>query len=116
MTTATPVDLVIMLYDGCVKQLKLAKIHHESNALDKTGDCISKAQDIILELVRSLNMNIPMSNDLLALYEFMINELVQANLRKDMDRLDPVIEMMGSLSDGWKQVKATTESSTYSME
>lgn len=116
VTTATPVDLIIMLYDGCVKQLKLAKIHKESNQLDKVSECLEKAEEIVLELVRSLNMQIPMSKDLLALYEFMLDEMVQANIRKDMDRLDPVIEMLNSLNESWRQVKLSTENKTYSME
>lgn len=116
VTTATPVDLVVMLYDGCIKELKLAKIHKESHALDKTDACIQKAEEIILELVRSLDMSVPMSQDLLSLYEFMVNELVQANLRKDMERLDPVIEMMTSLADAWKQLKASSENTAYNMD
>lgn len=116
VTTATPVDLIIMLYDGCVKQLKLAKIQKESNQLDKVSECLEKAEEIVLELVRSLNMQIPMSKDLLALYEFMLDEMVQANIRKDMDRLDPVIEMLNSLNESWRQVKLSTENKTYSME
>lgn len=116
VTTATPVDLVIMLYDGCVKQLKLAKIHKENNALDKVSESLEKAEEIVLELVRSLNLSIPMSNDLLKLYEFMLDEMVQANIRKDMDRLDPIIEMLNSLNESWRQVKQTTENKTYTAE
>lgn len=116
MTTATPIDLIIMLYDGCIKQLKLAKIHKENRDLEKVTVCIEKAEEIVLELVRSLNTEIPLSNDLLALYEFMLDEMVHANIMKDMDRLDPVIEMMGNLGDAWKEVKKSTENMTYSME
>lgn len=116
VTTATPVDLVIMLYDGCVKQLKLAKIHKENKDLAKVSECIEKAEEIVLELVRSLNTEIPMSQDLLALYEFMLDEMVHASIMKDTDRLDPVIEMMSNLGGAWKEVKKTTENMTYSME
>ena len=116
VTTATPIDLIIMLYDGCIKQLKLAKIHKENRDLEKVSVCIGKAEEIVLELVRSLNTEIPLSNDLLALYEFMLDEMVHANIMKDMDRLDPVIEMMGNLGDAWKEIKKSTENQPYSME
>lgn len=110
VTTASPVDLIVMLYEGCIKQLKLAKMHKENNELDKVSECFGKAEDIILELVRSLNLSIPISENLLELYQFMIDELVQANLAKDMERVEPVIEMLNSLCEAWNEVKAQVES------
>lgn len=113
VTTASPVELIVMLYEGCIKQMKLAKIHKENNELDKVSECIEKAEEIILELVRSLNMSIPISENLLELYQFMIDELVQANISKDMERLDPVIEMLGALCEAWNEVKNSVENKTF---
>ncbi len=113
VSTASPVELIVMLYEGCIKQLKLAKIHKESNELDKVSACIERAEDIILELVRSLNMSIPISNNLLELYQFMIDEMVDINFNKDVERLDPIIEMLGALCDAWNEVKTTVENKTF---
>jgi flagellar protein FliS len=113
VTMASPVDLIIMLYDGCIKQLKLAKIHKENNELDKVSECLKKAEDIILELVSSLNLSVSISENLLELYQFMLDEIVQANLTKNMERVDPVIEMMTSLSESWSEVKVKVESGIY---
>lgn len=113
VTTASPVELIVMLYEGCIKQLKLAKIHKESNELDKVSECFEKAEEIILELVRSLNMSIPISENLLELYQFMIDELVQANMSKDIKRTEPVIEMLGALCEAWNEVKNNVENKTF---
>ena len=113
ITMASPIDLIIMLYEGCIKQLKLAKIHKENNELDKVSECFQKAEDIILELVGSLNLSISISENLLELYQFMLDEIVQANITKDMERVDPVIEMMTSLYEAWNEIKVKAESDIY---
>lgn len=113
ITMASPIDLIIMLYEGGIKQLKLAKIHKENNELDKVSECFQKAEDIILELVGSLNLSISISENLLELYQFMLDEIVEANLTKDMKRIDPVIEMMTSLYEAWNEIKVKAESDIY---
>lgn len=113
ITMASPIDLIIMLYEGCIKQLKLAKIHKENNELDKVSECFQKAEDIILELVGSLNLSISISENLLELYQFMLDEIVEANLTKDMKRIDPVIEMMTLLYEAWNEIKVKAESDIY---
>ncbi len=116
VTTASPLDLVVMLYEGCIKQLKLAKLEKEENHLDRVAACLEKAEEIILELVRSLNLSISMSNDLLELYQFMLDEIVEVSIRKDMNRLDPVIDMLSTLSGAWSEIKTKAEGSMYQSE
>lgn len=106
VTTASPIDLIIMLYDGCIKQLKLAKIHKEDNRLDQIPVCLEKAEEIVLELVRSLNFKVEISNDLVQLYEFMLNEMVTCNMTNEVEKLDPVVDMLTTLKDAWVQVKS----------
>lgn len=116
VTTASPIDLIVMLYEGCIKQLKLAKIHTEDGEPGKVSECLEKAEEIILELIRSLNLNIPISENLLELYQFMVDELVKADLAKDMERVEPVIEMLSSLCEAWNEVKAQTDDGVYIQE
>jgi flagellar protein FliS len=121
ITTASPIDLIIMLYDGCIKQLKLAKIFLETDEKEEPEAprnflmSIEKAEEIILELIRSLNMKIEMANDLMDLYQFMVNELVEVTFSRERERLDPVIEMLESLRESWVAVKAG-QGSSYSAE
>ncbi len=114
VTTASPIDLVIMLYDGAIKQLKLAKIHLEEDSPESARNfliSIEKAEEIILELIRSLNMSVDMSKDLLDLYQFMISELVEATFSRESSRIDPVLDMLSSLRESWVEVKNSLGSS-----
>ena len=107
VTMATPMALIVMLYNGCIKQLKLAQIAIDQGDCEDVNDHLKKAQDIISELVRSLDFQYEISKDLLALYDFMLREIVAANASKDRDKLDPVIRMLSSLRDTWSQVEKT---------
>ncbi len=108
VTTASPIDLVIMLYDGCIKQLKLAKIHLEETEPESPRNfliSIEKAEEIILELIRSLNLKIEISKDLLDLYQFMVNELVDVTFSRESEKIDPVIDMLNTLRESWVEAK-----------
>ncbi len=113
VSTASPIDLVIMLYDGCVKQMKLAKIHLEDGNKSNYLESMEKAEDIILELIRSLNLKIEMSNDLLDLYQFMVNELVSITFSEEIERIDPIIKMMSELRESWVAAKASLGSAYH---
>ena len=107
VNTASPMDLIIMLYDGCIKQIHLARLYEEDKNVEGRSNAILKAQDILDELMRSLDMAIPLSADLLKLYDFMSEELYEANVKRDMARTEPVEAMLTELRDAWKTVKAT---------
>lgn len=98
-------DLVIMLYDGCVKQLRISKIHIEDENFEPFMESIEKAEEIVLELIRSLNFKVEMANDLLSLYEFWLNEMVEVSVSKEAAKLDPVIDMLLSLREAWAEAK-----------
>jgi flagellar protein FliS len=110
VTMANPMALIVMLYNGCIKQLKLAQIAMDNRSYEDVNTHLGKGQNIISELVSSLDLEYPISKDLLALYDFMLNEIVQANISKDRDKLEPVIRMLSSLRDTWSQVEKTCRS------
>lgn len=109
VTTAGPMDLIVMLYDGCIKQIKLAKIHHESEELSQFLSALERGEEIILELIRSLNFDIELSNNLLQLYEFLLNEMVEVSLSKEIARLDPCIDMLADLREAWAAAKTSVD-------
>ena len=101
--TAAPGELTLMLYDGCIKEVKLMRRYIEEGGIEKANEAALQAQAILSELIRSLNMQIEMSQDLYRLYEYMLGELVFANIHKKADRTDIVLEMLGELRDAWHQ-------------
>lgn len=114
--TASPIDLVIMLYDGCIKNLKLAKMHHEEGKQEEVKQCVLKAQDIITELVMSLNLNYEIAKQLMSLYEFMLLSMIRFLGDKNIDHIMPLIDMLSELRDTWVQVAKANRSSQYIVE
>lgn len=101
--TITPGKLLIMLYDGAVKNLNNAREAIENSDFPTAHNNIITAQNIIRELMLTLNMDYKISESLLALYEFMYNQLVRANIKKDAAMVFEVQEMVMDLRQTWDQ-------------
>jgi flagellar protein FliS len=102
--TASPAELIIMLFDGCHKSMALA-----ARAIDRSDPAeahkqLMKAQNIVTELINSLDMRYEMSQGLQDIYEFMLRELESANLRKDAAALPGLMDIAASMRDTWRQV------------
>ena len=104
--TAGPVDLIVMLYDGLKKNIVLGKRGIIKKDIAGAHKYLMKAQMILTELINSLDMNYEISEELLDLYEFALRSLTDANMHKDAEPLDPVIEMVDSIRDAWKEISA----------
>ncbi|MDW7674420.1 MAG: flagellar export chaperone FliS [Bacillota bacterium] len=102
--TATPGELTLMLYNGAIKFLKQAKVAIEEKNIEEANNKICRVQDILAELMSSLNMDIEISNNLYALYDFMNNRLIEANIKKESKMIDEVEGMLVELRDTWKEV------------
>lgn len=102
--TASPGELTLMLYNGCLKFIKQGKQGIlEKNYMAKNTD-ILKAQNIIRELMVTLNMDIPVSKDMMKMYDYMHSRLVEANIKNDVTILDEVEDFIIEFRDAWKEV------------
>ena len=106
--TANQGKLIVMLYDGAIKNLNLA-IESFSNShrkFDAMSNAILKTQDIISELMVSLDFDKggEMSRNLFSLYTFMNNQLLNANLKKDREPIDEVKKMLMELREAWSEI------------
>ena len=102
--TAGPVDLIVMLYDALKKNIVLGKRGIVKKDVPNAHKHLMKAQMILTELINSLDMNYQISEELLDLYEFALKSIADANLHKDIEPLDPIIEMVDSIREAWKEV------------
>ena len=109
--TAGPVDLIVMLYDALKKNIVLGKRGIMKKDIPGAHKHLIKAQMILTELINSLDMNYQISEELLDLYEFALRSLTEANLHKNVEPLDPVIEMVDSIRDAWKEISAANRGS-----
>ena len=87
VNTATPEELTLMLYNGCIKFINLAEVFMDDKNIEKANLNIIKAQDIISELNITLNLDYEISDNLRLLYEFVRERLLEANLRKDKNTI-----------------------------
>lgn len=101
--TASPEELTLMLYDGCLKFMRQAKVFIEDKNIEAAHASITKAQAIIEELNVTLNMDIQISESLRPLYQFMTEQLIEANIKKETSYIDTIYPMVEELRDTWKE-------------
>lgn len=103
--TASPAELTVMLFNGCIKDLKLAEVAmEEPTDLLKTNEYLLKAQKIISELMSSLDMSCELSGQLLPIYSYLLREIRHMNVKKDLQQLPEILEILSSQRDTWEQV------------
>jgi len=103
--TASPAQLVTMLYDGALAALTRARMTWDQ-PLEVNRE-LQRAQRILTELRVTLDYERggEIAGNLGSLYVWMIDELIAANLDKDADRLDPVERTLKEIRAAW--VEAT---------
>src|SRR3990167_4031953 len=77
---AKPEELTFMLYEGIVKFIKKALLAVEAKNYEAVNYNTQRAQAIVDELRSTLNMDIPISQSLESLYEYLNFKLVSANI------------------------------------
>lgn len=103
--TSDPGDLLLMLYQGAIRFSKLALEGINDKQVEKAHNNIVKVQDIISELVICLNFDAgEIAKNLNMLYEYMNDRLVQANISKDPEPLEEVLQMLTELHNTWTEV------------
>lgn len=109
--TAPPDKLLLMLYDGAIRASIQAKKALENQNTEESHNCITKAQNIIVELMTTLNMDYEIANNLYSLYDYLYRRLVDANVQKDAAIIDEVLSFLNELRQTWVEaaVKARGE-------
>ncbi|MCX7821009.1 MAG: flagellar export chaperone FliS [Brevinematales bacterium] len=103
--TASGLKLVVMLYSGAIKFLNIAKEAIFSKKLDIANNNIIKAQDIITELMTSLNFEAgEIAHNLYSLYIYMNRRLLEANLEKNPEIINEVIKLLNILKEAWEEI------------
>lgn len=110
VTTASPGELTLMLYEGCIKNVRKAKYGIQNKNLAMKSDGIVKAQAILRELQITLKPDIEISQSMNLLYDYMIQRLNEANFKNDIEILNEVEGFVLEFKDTWKQVIQLTRS------
>jgi flagellar protein FliS len=118
VTTASPQQLLVMLYDRLALDLERAQAALVAGNREAAGEQLNHAQEIVLELRSSLQVDAWEGGPRLAsLYSWLLTELVQANVKADRNRVASCLLVVEPLRDAWRQAAAsltTTTSATAS--
>ena len=106
--TASPEQILILLYDGAIKFLMKAKQAYETPGrpdIQAYHNNLMRAQAIIQEFMNSLDMEIggETAKNLYRLYEYYHYRLVQANIKKDVTMIDEVLGHLRQLKATWEE-------------
>ena len=106
--------LIIMLYDGAIKNASFAVEHMKSGEIEKVHNCLIKAKNIVTELMATLNMEKggDVAKNLQSLYSYMFSQLIEANMEKKTQPIVVVIELLKELRVGSVEInkKSKTQS------
>ncbi|MGR9048806.1 flagellar export chaperone FliS [Halobacillus faecis] len=102
--TASPGELTLMLYNGCIKFIRIARKAMENNDIEKKNTNIQKSQKIIQELMVTMDQQYAVTQEIMPLYDYMNRRLVEANTKNDVKILDEVEGLVVEFRDTWKQV------------
>lgn len=95
--TMTKGEMLAKLYEALIKNMNLAVRAIEQKDVNATNQSLQKAQSIITYLVSTLDRKYPISNNLMALYDFFNRQLIAANVKKDSGMILEIIPLVEDL-------------------
>lgn len=105
--SASPYQLVTLLFDGALSALKRAEILMEQGDMVGKGNAITKAINIIangLQAGLDHSVNSELCGNLDNLYDYMVRRLLQANLKNDVTSLQEVHSLLANIADAWREI------------
>lgn len=111
--TATPGQLVVMLYDGFLRFCAQGRAAFEAGDVGISGNRFTRAQDIVTELRVTLDMTQgEIATNLASLYEYVGEKLTAGRLKKDMAEIEEAVRVMSDLRTAWVQIAGTQRPAT----
>lgn len=102
--TASPAELTLMLYEGAIKFCNIAITAIEENNVEKAHNNITKVENIISEFLATLDRKYEVAKDFENVYNYLMDRLVEANMKKDKEILEEVLTHLRTMRDTWKEV------------
>src|SRR5574344_2038400 len=103
--TATPEQILILLYDAAIRFLIKAKQAIEEKNIQETHNNIVACENIILEFMSTIDIKNggDLAQRLYNLYDYFYNTLVEANMQKDMRKVNEVLTHLKGLRETWQK-------------
>lgn len=103
VNTASGPQLTLMLYNGCIKFINQAIKAIENNDYEEKNANLQKAQDIIRELMITLDPKIDISNQLMPLYDYIHFRLQEGNIKNDLEKINEALGLVIEFRDTWRE-------------
>ncbi len=103
---ASPAERVVLLYDGAIRFLLSAKQAIEAGDIQSRFNNNKRAGDIIMYLFETLDMEKggEIAGNLSRIYQYMLNRLVQIDLKNDTEVIDEVVGQLRQLRESWVKI------------
>lgn len=102
--TASPAELTLMLYDGAIKFGNMAIMAMNEKDIPKAHTNIVKVQRIIEEFRSTLDFKYPVAQDFENVYVYLLQRLLQANMKKDPAIMEEVLTHLRTMRETWVEV------------
>ena len=112
ITMASPAELTLMLYDGAIKFCNIAITAIEQKDYKKANTNIQKAERIIGEFQATLDFKYEVAKDFDRVYSYLMQQLIQANIKKSTPILEEVLKHLRTMRDTWKEVMQLNKNGT----
>ncbi len=109
--TADQLTLILMLYDRAILLLSKAKKEISEGKYEEKHHSLTKARDIVFELIQSLDQDKgeEIAFSLLRLYDFVISEIMDADANQNTKAIDNAKGILSELRDSWKEIKTNQD-------
>lgn len=107
--TASPAELTLMLYEAAIKFANIAIVAMEKKDVEKAHINIMKVEHIIEEFQAALNRKYPVAQDFDNVYDYIMYRLRDANMTKDPEIMEEILEHLRTMRDSWKEVMRITQ-------
>lgn len=104
ITTASPAELTLILYEGAIKFCNIAIRALDEGDIQKAHNNIIKTERIIDEFRATLNHKYEVAKDFEVVYNYIYNHLIQGNISKEKEPLEKALVELRSMRDTWKEV------------
>lgn len=101
--TNNPSRILLMVFDGAIAALIKAKALIDEKNIPDAHNQILRVQELVAELILALDFQYEISNNLAELYQYIMDRLIDANVKKDNVILDEVIAMLSEMRDMWQE-------------
>ena len=109
VTTMTPIEIVIKLYSETERELNRSVIFIEEKNFESANKSLSKSVDLIAALRSVLDVNLPIGKNLDSIYDFLVKQIIAANMKKDTAIIKSLLPMVAELKDAFTQIGAMSK-------